>query len=190
MNPNDLIEGLKALSHRLTECQIPHAFGGAIAYGFYGNPRVTNDYEINIFLPESHAREVLGCLAAIGVEANERSVSDIEKKGQTRLVWSGVMVDLFFAYAPFHEAAAARVEKVSFAGGELRILAAEDLVVFKALFNRAHDWEDIERMMVERSAAIDLPYVYHWLSEILGPDDSRIERLRETATAAAELMAE
>jgi len=37
---------------------------------------------------------------------------------------------------------------------------------------------------------IDLDYVNHWLSEILGADDSRIERLRETVETAAKLMAE
>src|SRR5688572_23463275 len=105
MNPNELIDGIHALSSRLRECGIPHAFGGAIAYGFYGTPRMTRDYDINVFLPESSAPAVLECLATIGVESNDESVRTIDRTGQVRLSWAGTMVDLFFAYAPFHEAA-------------------------------------------------------------------------------------
>ena len=182
MNPNDLIEGVKRLSSQLDSSGIPHAFGGAIAYGFYGNPRVTNDYDINIVLPESSAPDVFKCLSPLGVQATAESVADVERKGQVRLPWQAVMVDLFFAYAPFHAAAAERVEQVAFAGRALRVLSAEDLIVFKVLFNRPYDWEDIERIIEERLARLDVGYVARWLAEILGPDDGRIERWREAVT--------
>lgn len=35
---------------------------------------------------------------------------------------------------------------------------------------------------------LDFAYVYYWLHQILGADDSRITRLRETVAAAEELM--
>lgn len=187
MNSRQLIDGVHALSGRLTECSVPHAFGGAIAYGFFGNPRVTNDYDINVFLPESSAEDVFACLRPLGVEAGIDSVRTVEKTGQVRLNWNGTMVDLFFAYAPFHDAARTRIREVVFEGRHLSILSPEDLVVFKAIFNRPHDWEDIERVLAEQLDHLDLDYVTKWLAEILGDDDSRIQRLRETAASAREL---
>ncbi len=188
MNSNALIEGIHSLSSCLRECDIPHAFGGAIAYGFYGTPRMTNDYDINVFLPESSAPRVFACLAVLGVESDTESLRTVESSGQVRLPWAGTMVDLFFSYAPFHDAAHKRVKEIPFEGQSLIVLSSEDIVVFKIIFNRPHDWDDVEQIVIEQGAAIDLEYVNHWLIEILGADDSRIARLAEVVTAAREVI--
>ncbi len=47
MNPAELAAKLSDL---LTRAGIPHAIGGAVAYGFWGNPRGTRDLDLNIFV--------------------------------------------------------------------------------------------------------------------------------------------
>ncbi len=49
----------------LAEHAIPHAFGGAIALAFYGEPRGTRDLDINIALPPAEHRRVLDALASL-----------------------------------------------------------------------------------------------------------------------------
>ncbi|MGE3074480.1 MAG: hypothetical protein AB7N24_00005, partial [Dehalococcoidia bacterium] len=69
----------------------------------------------------------------------------------------------------------------------ITVLSGEDIVVFKVIFNRPLDWRDIERLFGQSTTRIDLEYVTGWLGEILGADDSRIQRLRDTAGEAEEL---
>ncbi len=188
MIPESVEGRVLLLSERLVACGIPHAFGGAIAYVCYGLPRSTNDYDLNIFLPESDAPKVLNCLAEAGVTASADAVQTIEKTGQIRLDWDDQKVDLFFSYAPFHAVVAQRIREEPVRERHITVLSGEDIVVFKVIFNRPLDWRDIERLFHQGTAAIDLDYVYHWLREILGEDDSRIGRLRDTVAAAEQLM--
>ena len=187
MNPERLIEGVHSLSEQLAGCAIPHAFGGAIAYGFYGTPRMTNDFDINVFLPEAAARKVFDCLEPLGVASGAEAMREVAANGQVRLNWQGTMVGLFFAYAPFHDAAAKRLQTRDLEGKPLRILSPEDITVFKVIFNRPHDWDDVRQMLIEQRDELDLKYVTKWLGEILGADDSRIQRLLEMAAEAREI---
>ena len=111
MIPESVEQRVMELSRRLRECKIPHAFGGAIAYVCYGMPRGTNDYDINIFLPEKDASSVFECLSPIGVAWDAQAIGTVEKTGQVRLDWDDQKVDLFFAYAPFHEEIERRVRE-------------------------------------------------------------------------------
>lgn len=189
MIPESVEGRVLLLSERLRSCKIPHAFGGAIAYVCYGLPRSTNDYDINIFLPESRAPEVLSCLEQAGVIAAEKALETIERTGQVRLDWDDQKVDLFFSYAPFHAVVAQRIREEPVRDRRITVLSGEDIVVFKVIFNRPLDWRDIERLFHQGTSVIDLDYVYHWLGDILGDDDTRITRLRETVAAAERLMA-
>ncbi len=188
MIPESVEARVLLLSERLIACGIPHAFGGAIAYVCYGLPRSTNDYDINIFLPESRAAEVLACLAEARVRAQPDALETVERTGQVRLDWDDQKVDLFFSYAPFHKVVAERIREEAVRDRRITVLSGEDIVVFKVIFNRPLDWRDLERLFHQGSTVIDLAYVYHWLHQILGADDSRITRLRETVAAAEELM--
>ena len=51
MSEPGLPEKLIALHHALDDAGIPHAVGGAIALGYYAEPRATIDVDINVFVP-------------------------------------------------------------------------------------------------------------------------------------------
>src|SRR5215211_4608319 len=110
----ELTDGVRMLSHAFRTNQIPHAFGGAIAYGLYGIPRSTNDWDLNIFLPESRAAEVFAALIPLGIEVSPESYTEVQKSGQVRLDWGGKKVDLFFAYADFHKVVQERTVEAPF----------------------------------------------------------------------------
>lgn len=82
---------------------------------------------------------------------------------------------LFLATADYHETVGGRIVFHSFAGAAIPFLACRDLAVFKAFFDRPNDWVDIEQMLSTDS--FDVSDVIADLSEHLGPDDHRIERL-------------
>lgn len=54
------------------------------------------------------------------------------------------------------------------------ILSAEDLIVFKLLFNRHKDVADIEGIIEASGGQLDVGYVRHWLIECVGEDDARM----------------
>jgi hypothetical protein len=172
-----LVEKVLALEAAFDGLDIPHAFGGALALAFHiAEPRATRDIDLNIFVSVENARPALDALPD-AVEWSDDDVAEIARKGQVRLFWDDTPIDLFFDTHKFHESAATHIERVPFAGHEIPILAADDLAVFKAFFNRTKDWADIEAMLDAKS--VDVHVVIGWLVDLLGGDDHRVTRLRD-----------
>lgn len=170
-----LAEKVVAIDAALAE--VPHAFGGALALAYYAEPRATADVDVNVFVPVERAEEALGPLRSLGVAVDEpRVVETIARDGQARAWWGRTPVDLFFAYDPFHDAAARAVRRVPFAEGEIPILSASHLAVCKAVFDRAKDWVDIDAM-VEHGTSLDAAEVLRWVGRIAGDDDRRFDRI-------------
>jgi hypothetical protein len=62
-------------------------------------------------------------------------------------------------------------------GDAIHVLAAEDLLVFKALFDRDKDWRDIEELVYAMAEELDAAYARSWLGRIVGEQDPRYPRL-------------
>ncbi|HTK17038.1 MAG TPA: hypothetical protein VL769_11645, partial [Acidimicrobiia bacterium] len=135
------------LEDAFVTAELPHAFGGAIAFAYYGEPRATIDVDINVFVRPEQAPKVFAVLAPLGVTVPETARSETERDGQIRLRWDRTPVDLFFAYDAFHDHAATRVRRVPFGERTIPILAPEDLLVCKAVFDRRKDWIDIDQIL-------------------------------------------
>lgn len=179
---SSLAHQLLELHRRLESAGVPHALGGAIALAFHtAEPRATIDIDVNVFVPVSQADHVLGAIDGL-VSASAAQRRALERDGQVRLFWDDTPIDLFFATVPFHTAAAARVEQVSFEGATIPILSATDLAVCKVVFGRDKDWADL-RAMAE-AGTVDLDELRRWVADILGRD-SPAER-RATALFGAE----
>ena len=62
--------------------------------------------------------------------------------------WEHTPIDLFFSYDALHASCMQRRRTLPFGEGEtLQILSAEDLIVFRVIFNCDKDWSDIEEML-------------------------------------------
>ena len=175
-----LPERVVALERALSE--IPHAFGGALALGYYAEPRATIDIDLNVFLSPDHYAEVAARLVTLGVDATApEAVAAVGRDGQARVMWDDTPIDLFFAYDAFHHAAARAIRSVPFADASIEILAPEHLIVCKAVFNRPKDWIDIDAML-DADVALDAAEVLRWVGRIVGDTDARYERIVATLT--------
>lgn len=161
----------------LDEAGIPHAVGGAIALGFYGEPRTTVDIDINLFVSANRFGDVARVLEGVGVDVTVDR-EQVDRDEQIRLMWGRNAVDLFFAYDPFHEAMASRTRKVPFGEGEIPILAPEHLIVCKAAFDRPKDWIDIEQMLIA-TGNLDRNELLTWLERVLGSESEQTLRIKE-----------
>ena len=71
-----------------------------------------------------------------------------------------------------------RSRVVDFGDTRMRILSAEDLIVFKLIFDRDKDRRDIEEIYAVQGADLDRGYIRDWLERILDPDDERLAWMR------------
>ncbi|MBS1860145.1 MAG: hypothetical protein JSS68_00385 [Actinobacteria bacterium] len=164
-----------AIDRALVAAKIPHAIGGAIAYAYYGEPRVTVDVDVNVFIPTDRWSEVKVALEKLGVDV-EADESALARDGQVRLWWGRIAVDLFFSYDPFHDEMESAIRQVPFGDVRIPILAPEHLLICKAMFDRPKDWLDLEGMLVV-SESLDLDEIRSWLTRMVGPEDERLEKL-------------
>jgi len=177
-----LSEKVLLIEATLQSARIPHAFGGAIALAYYATPRATIDIDVNVFVESERAEEVLGALARLGAEAPTESESvRLRRDGQARIRWGTTPVDLFFSYDAFHDACMERRRVFPFGEGEtIHVLAAEDLVVFKAIFDRDKDWRDIAELAFAVGDELDRDWIESWLERIVGREDERFGRCMES----------
>ena len=169
-----LPEKIREIHRVLTEAGLPHAFGGALALAYYGEPRTTVDIDVNVFVEPGRFGEVVGALEPFGVERVPDG-QGVSRDGQGRIWWGRTPVDLFLAYHPIHEAMRAALRAVPFGESTIPILAPEHLLVAKAVSDRPKDWLDIEQVLVA-CPDLDLAEVHRWLDHLLGSGDRRLER--------------
>jgi hypothetical protein len=170
-----LVDKVIAICRSLDRGALPHALGGALALAYATEePRGTRDIAVNVFVGSDRAASSFAALPE-PVRWTEADVEAAKRDGQVRLWWDDTPVDIFFAETPFHHEANGRCRSVPFADVVVRVLSAEDLAVFKALFDRPKDWLDLATMAEAR--AVDLGVAADRLTELLD-DDHRVARLR------------
>ena len=146
-----LIDRILGLCAALDRAHTPWALGGALALAYAtSEPRGTRDIDVNVFVPSTAAAEVFAALP-VGVAHTDADLAEATARDQVRLWWDSTPIDVFFAAEQFHHDVAKRCRTVPFEGRQIHVLSAEDLAVFKAMFDRTKDWADIESMAEEIS---------------------------------------
>ena len=176
------LEGLSskivAVHEMLDSLRVPHQFGGAIALAWYRSPRATTDIDLNVTLAPAEAEPVLGAVSHLGVNVSKSNRVAIERDGQARLDWEGSYLDLFFATIELHREMATRSREVTFGPVRIPILAPEDLIVCKAIFDRPKDWVDIEEILAW-GTDVNEATILAWIDELLGADSAQHAHLVE-----------
>jgi len=157
---------------------VPHAIGGAIALGYHAEPRSTIDLDMNIFVADTEVGSVIEVLEQCSCKIDhDECLKTALERGDLRVWRGGYRIDVFLSFHPFHDQVRSRVRQVILRDIEVPILSAEDLVVFKTLFDRPKDWLDITNILVSQALDFDTSYVKLWLRELLTEEDSRFHRI-------------
>lgn len=179
-----LDERVVMVADALTTGGLDFALGGAIALAYYSEPRATIDIDINVFVGIDKTPKVLRALRPLGIDVGVQAEQLLRRDGQARLRWDRYLLDVFLSTHPFHDACSERIRRMPFGSDEIPILSAEDLVVFKTLFNRAKDWLDIEQVLFAGAGTFDIGYVESWIDRLAGKADERRARLGEAIANA------
>jgi hypothetical protein len=172
-----LDEKVAAIDAALRAGAVAHAFGGALALAYYAEPRSTVDIDVNVFVPPTGVDRVAGILLELGIVLDDTDRVAARRDGQVRVWWGTTPVDLFFSHDEFHTRAATRVRTVPFGDTTIVVLAPEDLLVCKAVFDRRKDWIDIEQMLITTAGDLDVAGVRAAVVRVVGPADDRVTRL-------------
>lgn len=174
-----LSDKVLAVDQALSAADLPHAFGGGLALAYYGEPRVTIDIDVNVFLPIDRWAEAERALAELPIDLDV-DPKELTEERQARLPWDNNPVHLFFSCDDLHAEMPKAIRRVPFAGTEIPIVAPEHLVIRKAMLDRTKDWVDIEAIFVA-SEPLDLAAIETWLRRLAGTGDHRVTELQELA---------
>jgi Nucleotidyl transferase AbiEii toxin, Type IV TA system len=174
-----LVDKVIAVDRALSAADLPHAFGGGLALAYYGEPRVTIDIDVNLFVPVDRWPEVEGALEPLPIDLG-LDPKELTEERQARLPWDLNPVHLFFSYDDLHAEMPRAIRRVPFAETEIPIVAPEHLVIRKAMLDRPKDWLDIEAIFVA-SGPLDLDTIETWVRRLAGAGDHRITKLQELA---------
>ena len=168
------------ISQALEQAGIPYAFGGAIALAYYAAPRGTENIDVNVFSRADEASTLSKALERLGI-GSPAGVRDVHPH-QRVLFWEHTPIHVFFAYDAFHESCKTRARRVPFADGEIWILSAEDITIFKVIYDRPKDRTEVREVLLCLGERMDITYTLEWLERLLGGEDAGVMSFREAAT--------
>jgi hypothetical protein len=174
-----LVDKVIAVDRALSAADLPHAFGGGLALAYYGEPRVTIDIDVNLFVPVDRWPEVEGALEPLPIDLG-LDPKELTEERHARLPWDLNPVHLFFSYDDLHAEMPRAIRRVPFAETEIPIVAPEHLVIRKAMLDRPKDWLGIEAIFVA-SGPLDLETIETWVRRLARAGDHRITKLQELA---------
>ncbi len=174
---SSLIETVHFLEDVFDRVGVRRSYGGAIAYNYYGTPRLTRDVDVLVLMPDTRIPALVEELAAAGCRREEtpdapldlRAVlADLRSRAHvTSLLCRGVRVEIFVPWHPFHHRVLDRSRARDFAGRPIRTHTAEDLIVFKKIFDRPKDIQDIKAMLLTQKGQLDLARVREEAAQLL-----------------------
>lgn len=144
----------------LDDAGLDYAIGGALALGYWSEPRGTNDVDVTVYAPVDAPDECFEALREAGGEFLESdAVPSIREHGFFRLTIEGMRVDVFLPTIPIHESCRTRRQSVKMDGVAVYVWQAEALAIFKMMFFRPRDLLDVEAMLIDQQDAFELDLV-------------------------------
>lgn len=165
---------------------VPHAFGGALAFGYYAETRATVDADVSVFVDVTAIAPVVDLLRPLGLEPVQDIGTAMPIAGiQLRRPATRDRCDLFPDLDPRYAEIQARCRTFPFGPDaiELPFLDVQDVVMFKLSFGRPKDWVDLQSL-VAYDPDIDVDAIADLLLDLRGPSmHPRLARLRQMLRA-------
>ena len=148
---------------------MPYAIMGGIAVRAHGIPRPTYDVDFTLAVPRDRLGELFKAIADRGYTVPEQySRGWVDTVGgmplvKVRLFLEGrsVDADMFIAETPFQSEVLSRRITADVDGLSVKLVSAEDLILFKLVAARPRDLLDIQDVLFTQGE-LDEPYLRRW----------------------------
>jgi hypothetical protein len=173
-------EVARKLASELESLGQEYALGGALALGFWGEPRGTLDVDLTLFMPRDQPNQCVFFLQDLGCAVNIAEATQLLREyGMCRVQFEGVRVDVFLPGIPFYEIARQRRQRVPLGDLDVWVWDAGSLIVFKMMFFRRKDLADVGRILQAQGAKLDRSWIRRQILEMYGARDPRVTQWDE-----------
>lgn len=172
---DELVAALDELRTFFEARSWPHCLIGGLAANRWGEVRNTQDVDVVVLAEIGDESDVIDELLKVFPLRAGRFGSKAEGKSfalQSRVLLlqtkAGVPIDVALGATGFEAEMLNRAKLVAIAGKhKFQTASPEDIIVMKTIAARAHDWRDIEGIIVRQGAQLDWNYIEQWLDPLL-----------------------
>ncbi len=164
----DLEQALIVISKTLSENRIPYMVIGGMANAVWGNPRVTFDIDVTLWVTDKEIQNVVQILSEAFEVLVSRPIDFIlEMRVLPLQTKNGVRLDIIFGSLPYEQEAIQRSIDVDISGTPVRFCTPEDLILHKIISTREKDLNDIIGLLNRRLSLLDLKYLEPRIRELV-----------------------
>jgi len=168
--PDSFGAALEALSVFLRESALPAVIVGGVAASLLGRPRLTQDIDVLVDVPDEGWDQLLAIAAKQGIAPRIDAPLDFARRTRVLLLRhtaSGIDIDVIFGALQFEREAVEAGTAVTVGSTSLRLPRVEDLMIMKAIAHRPRDLVDLEGLLLAHPEA-DIDRIRRWVGEFAG----------------------
>lgn len=174
------LQAAEALAEALEANGCEFATGGAIALGYWAEPRDTLGVDMTLLVSPDKPAEAVRLLHRIGCDvASAPAQRSIEEHAFCTARFCGVQVGVLLPRLPLFTQARGRIRRVPLGARDVPVWDAEMVAVLKMMFFRRKDVADVERIVQVQGERLDRVWIRERLVEIYGARDPRIAQWDE-----------
>ena len=147
----------------LNRLKIPYLVIGGMAVGIVGEPRFTQDLDIDLFLREEDLPSFLKAAKKRSFAFSERQILlSVRSTGTFSIRENDVHVDFIIASTPLEAEALKRRKTFKLFGVSMPFPSPEDLILLKIIPGRMSDLADAESIVARHRSKLDTAYLERW----------------------------
>ncbi|MFZ5471178.1 MAG: nucleotidyl transferase AbiEii/AbiGii toxin family protein [Myxococcota bacterium] len=148
----------------LKDWGLPGALVGGAAIVARVRPRITEDLDLMLVVPENRRSELLAMAVRHGYSYDEKEATLLMEGGLVQL-WGppnkvdGIGLDILFVDSPFAQKVVERATEITAFGQRLSVASVEDLLLLKLEANRPEDIDDLLAIKDAFANSLDRKYL-------------------------------
>ena len=164
----------QVLEH-LAALGVPYLVGGSVASSLYGEPRFTQDTDVEVWIEADQLEALLDLLKVDFYASREAALDGLRRRSSTNLIHfaSQFKIDLFFSKnRPFDQSRMARRRQAEGLPSAFWVSSAEDMILAKLewyLQGRQvsdRQWRDVLAMLAAQQGRLDQVYLELWAGHL------------------------
>lgn len=163
-----LTQTLVKVTRLLQESGIPYMVIGGYAVLYHGEARFTEDIDITLGVDIDKLNNILDALGDSFHSRTENTADFVRKTNVLPLIDSStsVPVDLIFSFIDFERNAIKRAVNTDVNKNSVKIISAEDLIIYKIFAARKRDLEDAASIFNRKADFLNIAHIDEKIKEL------------------------
>lgn len=158
---------LKKVVSLIKNEQLDYFVIGGLAAGFLGEPRMTQDIDLILFVEKINLHKFLKSAKTAGFKFIEKTaLNEASVRGAFKLPFGELWVDIIIASTEFERSALRRKKAVRFLGARVNLPSPEDFILLKVIPGRDKDILDAMAVVIRHKGRLDRKYLESWAQKL------------------------